>query len=465
MNVGLKWFKEQIKSVTKSIIENRVDKAIQELEKEEGFPLKGESPFLSVKLVNDNLTVVFRDGKILSKENATIEDYENAISASSVKELENLCIAKEVLVKKEKIQQQKEKVEQLIQGIELLEKLDDFIVEGNTVYLKGINRSLPQLLVEKFIEIVDDYATYYDGIFEEEKQGFEIDELALYEDEEYVSLKRFFMWCCLNPRAEVADSLYDFLEKNGMKITKQGFFVALRNVVKVEGADTELVHFITNTYNKVKAVWKKKPVDYGVFKDDEEILHFGEIKKANCSPNYIGNLQELYLNLPEMKENRYTDDWTKTFDIRIGKKVSMSKEECNWSTQDCAASGLHFCAHTADYVLCGDTTVFVLINPMKVVGIGNVKGRCYEYLPFMTTSVAEADEIFQDEDFDFLQLDEQYAIDELENLEEKVKEGFTEEKKKYEINISILAVNELKNIVKSLSEIKDEINGRIINVN
>ena len=50
---------------------------------------------------------------------------------------------------------------------------------------------------------------------------------------------------------------------------------------------------------------------------------------------------------------------------------------------------------------------------MKVVGIGKEKGRCYEYLPFMTTSVEEADKIMNAGDFDFLQLDEQYAIDEL----------------------------------------------------
>ena len=32
----------------------------------------------------------------------------------------------------------------------------------------------------------------------------------------------------------------------------------------------------------------------------------------------IGNLTELYLDLPNRAENRFTDDWTKTFDIRIG---------------------------------------------------------------------------------------------------------------------------------------------------
>jgi len=58
----------------------------------------------------------------------------------------------------------------------------------------------------------------------------------------------------------------------------------------------------------------------------------------------IGNLVELYLDLPNREENRFTDDWTKSFDIRIGQVTSMPKEECNWSTQDCAAAGLKYVA-------------------------------------------------------------------------------------------------------------------------
>jgi hypothetical protein len=40
----------------------------------------------------------------------------------------------------------------------------------------------------------------------------------------------------------------------------------------------------------------------------------------------IGILSELYLDLPNMKENRFTDAHTRTFDIRIGKVVNMPSE-------------------------------------------------------------------------------------------------------------------------------------------
>jgi hypothetical protein len=98
---------------------------------------------------------------------------------------------------------------------------------------------------------------------------------------------------------------------------------------------------------------------------------------------------------------------------------------------------------------------------MKVVGIGEEKGRCYEYLPFMTTNIEEADEIMNSRDFDFLQLDEQYAINELQSLEEKVKAGFAAEAKKYDFNLPHISASEIKNIVASLEDMRSEIANRV----
>jgi hypothetical protein len=360
---------------------------------------------------------------------------------------------------------------------------------------------MPQLLVERFIEIVD-RVKYY--------KGFGFTQESLLEDDEYMAHKNFFMWCCLNPRAEVAHELYRFLTENSFRITKQGFFVALRNVVTLHGSP-ELVHFVSNTYNKVKAVWKKNPNEYTVFLENGEykLVHDDKLFKEetftsttcpecegegqfydewdeewteeceNCNGTgeveeyeytitvpvnhgeKIGNLVDLYLDLPNREENRFTDDWTKTFDIRIGQVTSMPKEDCNWSTQDCAAAGLHFTADQIHYVGCGDQSVIVLINPMKVVGIGTHKGRCYEYLPIMTVPREEATRILHDGMFDTLQLDEEYAIRELESLTEKAKEGFATESKKYEFNLPAISATEIGNIVATLNQMKDVISKRV----
>jgi hypothetical protein len=139
----------------------------------------------------------------------------------------------------------------------------------------------------------------------------------------------------------------------------------------------------------------------------------------------------------------------------------MPPQECNWSTADCAHAGLHFTADEINYVGCGDQSVLILINPMKVVGIGEAKGRCYEYLPIMTVSREESTEILHDLDFDTLELDEAFAIHELENLAEKVKGGFVLEASKHQFNIPAMTHVQIENIVASLEEMKYSISNRV----
>jgi hypothetical protein len=274
---------------------------------------------------------------------------------------------------------------------------------------------------------------------------------------------------------------------------------------------------VSNAYNKVKAVWKKNPDKYTVFLQPDgeyKLVHEDDLTKtetrtSTTCPDCLGDggwdviddtedndwfdcpecdgtgeveeytydevwsvdhgqkigvLTELYLDLPNREENRFTDDWTKTFDIRIGRTVSMPMNDCNWSTQDCAAAGLHFTADQIHYVGCGDQSVLVLINPMKVVGIGAHKGRCYEYLPIMTVPREEATSILHDLSFDTLELDESYAVRELEGLEDKVQEGFIYEASKHEFNLPEISSWSIKCIVNSLESMKFEISKRIVTI-
>jgi hypothetical protein len=498
--LSLDWFKQTAENAIAKVVANKLESLMEEEAPNQEYV----KPYINLKLVNDTLTIVLNDGSILSKPGATIEDYHAIVNARSLNEIYVIVASKEVAADAEKVKAEAARMKALQQGIESLANLPDFTVEGNSVYLNGTSRSMPQLLVEKFIEVVDRVAhqLIYHKTFQE----------ALNDDDEYVALKNFFMWCCLNPRAEVAHELYRFLTENSFRITRQGFVVALRNVVTLHGSP-ELVHFISNAYNKVKAVWKKNPSEYTVFLEngeyklvhddklfkeethtsttcpdclgdggweDEDSWEDGEwIDCENCDGSgeveeytytetwpvnhgeKIGGLTELYLDLPNRAENRFTDDWTKTFDIRIGQVTSMPMEDCNWSTQDCAAAGLHFTADQIHYVGCGDQSVIVLINPMKVVGIGQHKGRCYEYLPIMTVPREEATRILHDGMFDTIQLDEDYAIRELEFLKERAKDGFATESRKYEFNMPAISAVEINNIVNSLSEMKAKISKRV----
>lgn len=494
--ISLKWFKSAIERTIEKVVENKVDQVFNALDKEEGAqspssyewtsttsyttPMASK-PYLNIKMVNDNLTIVMQDGSIITKSPATSDDFNLARACTSEACLLDLVSSPEVREERRKAEAEYEKAKAIQRGAEYLATLEQFEMKNGSLYLKGINRSLPPLLVEEFLEVTG--------------RNFGTD------NDEFVALQRFFMWCCLNPRAEVAHELYRFLKDNSFRITKQGFFVALRNVVTLHGSN-ELVQFVSNAYNKIKAVWKKKPDDYFVFLQNGEykIVHKDNISREeteacdycegdgftldfdgdsmtcdvcdgtgeitqyynNDHGENIGNLTELYLDLPNRAENRFTDDWTKTFDIRIGRPVNMPIEDCNWSTQDCAAAGLHFTSDQIHYVGCGDTSVLVLINPMKVVGIGQHKGRCYEYLPIMTVPRDEATTILHDLEFDTLELDESYAVRELDGLVEKAKEGFAAESKKYNFNLPALSTVDVINIVRSLDEIKDEISKRIV---
>jgi hypothetical protein len=440
-----------------------------------------DKPYSNIKFVNDVLTVILNDGSIISKHPATIDHFNLARQSKSEAELFTICSSSEGLEEKRKLEEEIRRNEALSAGIKSLIDFaeDEFEERDGALYMTGIDRSMPQLLIEEFIIL-----------FQEDWNDDEV-------NERWEGLKRFWMWCCLNPRAEVADELFRFLKDNSFKITKQGFFVALRNVVTLHGG-AELVHFVSNSYNKVKAVWKKSPDKYTVFLDNGEykIVHDDDLyddEWVECGYCYdeecededcvcptcdgeggyddivekengekIGNLTELYLDLPNRAENRFTDDWTKTFDIRVGVPVKMPMEECNWSTQDCAAAGLHFTADQIHYVGCGDQSMLVLINPMKVVGIGQHKGRCYEYLPIMTVPRNEATGILHDLDFDTMQLDDAYAIQELDNLAEKVKEGFAAEAKKYNFNFPTINPQTVEKIIASLDEMKQVIGGRVV---
>ena len=488
--LSLKWFKSAIERTIEKVVENKIEQAFNELDNEEGqtapsYHSSGK-PYLNIKMVNDTLTIVMNDGNIITKSPATSLDFNAARDCRTEACLFDLVSTQEVKDERRKAEAEYEKAKAIQRGAEYLATLEEFEMKHGSLYLKGISRSLPPLLVEEFLEVVGRHGGT--------------------KNDEFNALHRFFMWCCLNPRAEVADKLFNFLKKNSFSITKQGFFVALRNVVTLHGG-TELVQFVSNAYNKVKAVWKKKPEDYHVFLENGEykMVHVEAMyKKETCTCSYcdgsgtipcededwdnssecyecdgtgecedivlvvkgesIGNLTELYLDLPNRAENRFTDAYTKTFDIRIGRPVSMPMEKCRWNTDDCGAEGLHFTSDEIHYVGCGDTSVLVLINPMKVVGIGESKGRCYEYLPIMTVPTDEATDILHDLDFDTLELDESYAVRELDNLAEKAKEGFTEERKKYDFNLPALSAVEVYTIVKSLDEIKQEISKRIVEI-
>ena len=484
MNTSLEFFKSLIERDTKVMEMLLKDNKPSNSIVEELKSFIGGKPYSNIKFVNDVLTVVLQDGNIISKHPATADDFQRARNARNEVDLFAICMVQEVYDDKRSKEQEIEKLKALAEGAKKLAAYPDYFeVRDGSVYVKGISRSLPPLLVEEFLVVI----SYHNPL------------VSLDFNDNFTALYNFWMWCCLNPRAEVADKLFNFLKKNSFKITKQGFFTALRNVVTIHGG-TELVQFVSESYNKVKAVWKKSPDKYTVFLEDGQykIVHeddlydeewtecgycYGEpvpeedqedcvcpicdgeggyddvVRKENGE--LIGGLTDLYLDLPNREENRFTDAHTGKFDIRVGQVVHMDPDKCRWNTDDCGAEGLHFTSDEIHYVGCGDQSVLVLINPMKVVGIGESKGRCWEYLPIMTVPREEATSLLHDLDFDTLELDEEFTIKEMLGLKEKVVDGFTAEAKKYSVNFPTVSMEEVSNIVNNLNRMQYIISARV----
>jgi hypothetical protein len=477
MNTSLEFFKSLVERDTK-VMEMLLKDNTPSGPTSSNTTMIGGKVYSNIKFVNDVLTIVLNDGNIISKHPATMDDFNRARDAKSEMELFTVCSSKEGLEEKRKFEEEVKRNQAILEGCKALAKLDDFELRDGSIYMSGINRSLPPMMVEEFASIVG--------------RRNPLQPIS----EEYEALKRFWMWCCLNPRAEVAEKLFEFLKKNSFKITKQGFFAALRNVVTVHGG-IEFVDFVSQAYHKVKAVWKKSPENYVVFLEDGEykLVHVDDLyddEWTECGYCYgedsededsvcptcdgeggyddvvrkengelIGGLTDLYLDLPNRAENRFTDAHTGTFDIRVGRVVEMPMEECRWNTDNCGAAGLHFTSDEIHYVGCGDQSVLVLINPMKVVGIGDSKGRCYEYLPIMTVPRDEATTLLHDLDFDTLELDDAYAINELDDLADKVKAGFAAEAKKHAVNFPTISMNDVRDIINSLNEMKAVIGDRV----
>ena len=194
--LSLEWFKGKVEHSIDKVVTSKLEHLMNEEQGQEN--VETLKPFRGVTLVNDTLTIVMSDGSIMTKNDADEDDYNAVNTATSVADLVRIVSDPEVVSERIEKEAEAKKMKALIKGIAILEESGEFKVEGTTVYFKGLSRSLPQLLVEQLIEVVS---------------NAQENNVALEDCDEYISLKRFFMWCCLNPRAEVAHELYRFLKE------------------------------------------------------------------------------------------------------------------------------------------------------------------------------------------------------------------------------------------------------------
>ena len=454
--LSLSWFKSKIEKGVETAIEKVVTKKVENLVEELSNQEVLIKPYHSSIQVNDTLTVVLNNGQVLTKQNVESEKLGECKTEDDVIKLMS---TKELVQEKEKQEEVKKEIELIVSNFDILVQTGDFEVKDNSVYLKGINRSVPKLLINKFANICQEYSRDTYGTDAHFSQ-------LLDEDIEYQSLIRFWKKCCLNPNAQSAEDLYEFLEHHNMKIDQHGNFYAYRRVKKASSENTELVDFISNSYNKIKAVWKKKPSNFEVFNDGSGFVIVNSQKQNHGENNHMGNLEKLYLDLPNMQENRYTSAHTGLEDYRVGNVISMPRDEGDDDNTRNCSFGYHAASKQYDYSDFGNQDILVIINPMDVLAVprGEV-GKLRTCRWYFAMTLEENERYILDEDcFDVTHLGDIFEEKCLENLEEHVKKGFTEEVKRHTFTIPNISANEITTICKSLTDIQEELKSRVVNI-
>lgn len=244
--------------------------------------------------IDTKVIVMFEDGSYYERDGVSQEEFNKIAEAQSDEEVYCLMCP-----------EHSKKLKEYTDTIDMLEDVDksDFLVkEGDSIYWKEVSGlSLPPELVKAILEA------------ERDKNEVRLD-----------TYRNFWTLMSLNPDERCRKNLFWFLNRNGLVISRCGFFVAYRNA-NLKGKD----------------------------EDGTEV---------------------------------YTDAHTGTFSIRIGEVVTMPREKCDDVQENTCSRGLHLGARTwlkMNYY--GNQGLVCLCNPADVVAVPPLdnygKLRTCAYLP------------------------------------------------------------------------------------
>lgn len=238
---------------------------------------------------------------------------------------------------------------------------DDFDYDSHGhVYLSGYSVPIPVQLADAI------YSVGYEG---EDKYTLD-------------SLVNFWKWALLNPNQKARVDLFKWFDTGEFVITNEGFVIAYRNLnIHRIGINEAMENFVNKHFLLLKQE-KDSPDNYYV------VIHDDEYKLVHVDDETLGQkidkLSVLYADIRTNNDSTiYTDNHTGTMRIRMGKEVTMPREECDENHEIGCSSGLHFMSPEYGLRL-GQVTVVVAINPYNIVAFpsyDNTKGRTCSYLP------------------------------------------------------------------------------------
>ena len=365
---------------------------------------------MKILKIDGTVTVITEAGDVITATNVSDGTFEKVYSLMQAEDIEGIksLLVPELCAEEKKFIAKKKAVETIHTMARDYPYI--FTVKDGALYRDGIDISVPEELALAYVQA---YENYLNSVEHSKEQ------CCLEEFDEFIGLDRFWMWCSLNPNAESRVDLFRFLKHHEMQVTKQGMFLAYRRVVSKKTQNSALLNFVSSSYVKVKAQWKKNPTDYSVFEKDG----IYELKKDHNTPagyTHLGNLQTLYLELPTFEEHQFTDAHTHSMDYRIGLEARIERHQGNQSNQVSCSRGLHVASKAYDYSGFGDTAILVAVNPMDVLAVPHGedgKLRTCAFTPVAVLEEGEENKILA-QNLDFKDILYTHYEQQVENLRE-----------------------------------------------
>lgn len=279
-------------------------------------------PYKNLYFTGDIITIVLNDGTLISRKGDK-DLFEKVKNSISEKEITNLLTERVNETHEDKL---------VFNNLSILEANPEFTIEKNKVYLKGVSLEIPVVIVASFIEICEKIDMY------------DIPSLTPSEtfnnlQKEYQALKMFWMKLALNPIEQSREDLLRFVKENDVRITLNGNLALYRRINSKGNGSKKLIEFISQEYYRIKKTWKKSPKDFTIGKDSN-----GEFSTYLNSQSKdwetIGNLYNLYIELPNMEDNTYTAWHSGAGEIKIGAIYSIPETDINLNNGICSAGGL-----------------------------------------------------------------------------------------------------------------------------
>ncbi len=329
---------------------------------------KPKRPYRKVIYDGRQIQVIFNDSSVFSKYGVEGDLFRQVRDSKTEEEIYTLLADKMVIPVSLEIETPEEKAE-VMKDASIFDGHKDFEKKDGNIFMKGVGMALPSIVAATFIEILEKMEA------EQEKDilSYQPEKLEELQDN-YHALKMFWLKLALNPLPQSREDLLLFVKKNDVRITKNGNLVLYRRIVSYKGkTDNTLTTFVSQNYADRKRQKKAHthPRNYSVYKlvaDGSLVLWDGNGKKPKG--DRVGNLEQLYKDLPNQKGNTYTSWHSKgKLEIKIGGVYNIPDEEINLNNGLCAAGGLHAAAVDYDYGGFGDTPVVVLVNPSKAITV------------------------------------------------------------------------------------------------